>query len=203
MADHAFSEAEYSTLYRHVLSAWKRSHRENALLAAELRAAEVGAAAAGALGRVLRAERTAALHGAINAWARAACWVAADERQRQLSAALRAERAATKEAEARLAAALEAEEAAREQLDADPPPAASSAAQPPPLDHLVEAFRRLFDVASHARRVGRHRADADAAHARRRGGARAAAARRRVAVRRRAAARPSRRGDAERVRCVT
>ena len=138
--DHAFSEAEYSTLYRHVLSAWKRSHRENALLAAELRAAEA-APLRRALGRVLRAERTAALHGAINAWARAACWVAADERQRQLSAALRAERAATKEAEARLAAALEAEEAAREQLEADPPPAASSAGQPPPLDHLVEAFR--------------------------------------------------------------
>ena len=100
-----------------------------------------GAAAACARPRAARAERTAALHGAINAWARAACWVAADERQRQLSAALRAERAATKEAEARLAAALEAEEAAREQLDADPPPAASSAGQPPPLDHLVEAFR--------------------------------------------------------------
>ena len=137
--DPAFSEAEYSTLYRHVLSAWKRSHRENALLAAELRAAEA-APLRRALGRVLRAERTAALHGAINAWARAACW-SRPTSGNDISAALRAERAATKEAEARLAAALEAEEAAREQLEADPPPAASSAGQPPPLDHLVEAFR--------------------------------------------------------------
>ena len=92
-----------------------------------------------ALGSVLRAHGGAAWrHKRVGA---RRVLGAADERQRHLSAALRAERAATKEAEARLAAAREAEEAAREQLEADPPPAASSAGQPPPLDHLVEAFR--------------------------------------------------------------
>ena len=125
---------KYELLYAAVLSHWRRSHCETALVLQELRCVEAAAteeaqslgawsycvaADRGArLGRVLVLCRASLQRRALHRWVVASSHLSTGHAVQDAAASLRRERALVKETAARLAAAEEAELMTREELEA-------------------------------------------------------------------------------------
>ena len=109
---------KYELLYATVLSHWRRSHCETALVLQELRCVEAATDARGSrLGRVLVLCRASLQRRALQHWVIVSSQLSTGHEVQAATASLRRERAVVKETAARLAAAEEAELMTRNELE--------------------------------------------------------------------------------------
>ena len=129
---------KYELLYATVLSHWRRSHCETALVLQELRCVEAAADARGSrLGRVLVLCRASLQRRALQHWVIVSSQLSTGHEVQAATASLRRERAVVKETAARLAAAEEELEVAKAESAAPRPRSVSVRAE-----QLLAAWRR-------------------------------------------------------------
>ena len=142
--------SKYEVLYATVLSHWRRSHCETALVLQELRSAEAATDARGSrLGRVLVMCRASLQRRALQRWVIVSSQLSTGHAVQAANASLRRERAVVKETAARLAAAEEELEVAlRARGGRDESTAPRSRSMSVRAEQLLAAWRQQVDAAS-------------------------------------------------------
>ena len=137
--------SKYEVLYATVLSHWRRSHCETALVLQELRCAEAAMDARGSrLGRVLVLCRASLQRRALQRWVIVSSQLSTGHAVQATNASLRRERAVVKETAARLAAAEEELEVAlRARGGRDESTASRSRSMSVRAEQLLAAWRQV------------------------------------------------------------